>query len=150
MLQIAKALPIHHVKFDGKTYYRISVGDIPVWVHKSLIENDVVVFKGKRFYLDMVYAQDNSINYYLYPGENKLTALRSPRQLYISDGAWIMSNYNGAFYYLIEYNQDTITVNNTIETFEIRGNKIVSVEKRSVHDRIDEEIDLDGEWWNRK
>jgi len=154
MLQIARALPVHHVKFDGKTYYSIFIGDMPVWVHKSLIEKNVVIFEGKRFYLDMVYAQDNSINYYLYPGENKLITLRTPRQLYISDGAWIMSNHNGAFYYLIEYSQDSITVSNTIETFEIKNNKIVSVKRHAAHEyvnnNIDDEIDLDGAfWWKR-
>jgi hypothetical protein len=146
MLQIARTLPVNTVRFDTKQYYCVYVGDIPIWVHHSLVENNMLVLKGKRFYLDMVYALDNSINYYLYPGENNLTVVRSPRQLYISDGAWIMSNHNGAFYYLIEHNQDIITVNNTIETFEIKDNRIISVERHAVYGRIEEEIDLDGEW----
>jgi len=146
MLQIARAIPVHPVKFEGKTYYSIYIGDIPVWVHPALIENNCVILKGKRFCLDMDETPEGVINYYLYPGKNNITALRSARYLYISDGTWIMSNYYGAYYYLIEHEQDTLVVNNTMETFEIRDNKVVSVERHVVYGRISEEIDLDGEW----
>ena len=148
MLQIARALPIHPVKFDGKTYYSISVGDIPIWVHPALIDRNVIVLKENRFCLDMDETSEGKIHYYLYPGKNKLTAIRSAKYLYISDGTWIMSNYGGAYYYLIEHEQDKLTVNNTIETFEIKDNKIVNVEKHAVHSHInnDNDIDLDGEW----
>ncbi|MFP3257577.1 MAG: hypothetical protein RXO36_07245 [Candidatus Nanopusillus acidilobi] len=146
MLQIARAIPVHPVKFDGKTYYSIYVGDMPVWVHKSLIDNNMVILKGKRFCLDMNETPDGVINYYLYPGKNKITAIGSTKYLYISDGAWIMSNYGGTYYYLIEHEQDTLIVNNIAEIFEIRDNKIVSVERHVVHGIIDEDIDLDCEW----
>ena len=145
-MQIARALPVNPIKFDGKTFYSISIGGIFIWVHTALIENNMVILKGKRFCLDMVSAEDDSINYYLYPGENNLTSLRSTKRLYVSDGEWIMSNYNGTYYYLIEHKQDNIIVNNTIDTFEIRDNKIVSVQRHIVHGRFGKEIDLDGEW----
>ena len=150
MLQIARAIPVNSVKFDTKTYYSIYVGDIPIWVHKSLIEGNVIVLKGKKFYLDMDETPDGVINYYLLPGKNKITAIRSVKYLHISDGTWIMSNHGGAYYYLIEHEQDKLTVNNTMETFEIKDNKIISVEKHAVHSHIDNDndIDLDGEWWS--
>ena len=146
MLQIARAIPVNSVKFDIKTYYSIYVGDIQIWVHKSLIEDNMVVLKGKKFYLDMDETPDGVINYYLLPGKNKITAIRSVKYLHISDGTLIMSNHGGAYYYLIEHDQDTLVVNNAIDTFEIRDNKIVNIERHAVHGKIDEEIDLDGEW----
>jgi len=148
-MKIVRAIPVSIVKFDTKIYYSISVGDLPVWVHQSLIEGNMVILKGNRFYFDMTCGPDNSINYYIYPGENKLTVLRSSKYLSIlnaNDNKWIMSNFGGVYFYIIEHKDDTLKVNSKIESFEIRDNKIVSVERHAVHGYvdIDEEIDLDG------
>jgi len=146
-MKIARAIPVRAVKLDTKIYYNISVGQEIVWVHPALIESNMVVLKGERFYFDMNYTPNNSINYYLYPGKNKITAIQSMKYLYILNGSkWFMSEHNGTFYYFIEHNEETLTVHNRIETFEIRDNKIISVEKHAVHSHIDKEIDLDGEW----
>lgn len=148
-MKIARAIPVHTVKFNAKTYYNIFIGAIPIWVHPALIENNMVVLRGNRFYFDMDHGPDNSINYYLYPGENKITALRSAKYLSIlnaNEDKWIMSNFNGVFFYFIEHKDDTLRVNSKIEAFEIKDNKIVSVERLAVHGKIDEDIDLDGNW----
>jgi len=149
VLKIARAIPVRPVRFDTKTYYSISVGNIPIWIHPALIEGNIFVLKNNRVYFDMDYGLDNSINYYIYPGENKITALSSTRQLTIlnaNDDKWIMSNFGGVFFYIIEHKEDTLRVNTKIETFEIQNNKIVSVERQTVHGSIGEDVDLDCEW----
>jgi len=146
MVKITKAIPVRVVKLDAKTYYSISVGNEIVWVHPALIESNMLVLKDDRFYLDICDAPDGSTIHYLYPGKNKLTALQSMKYLYVSDGSWIASEHKGIFYYLIMHYDDTLTVNDKMTTFEIRDNKIISVERHAVHGHIDKEIELDGEW----
>ena len=151
MLKIAKSIPVRRVQFGGKTYYNIFIGHEIVWVHPALIENNMVVFKGNRFYFDIHNTQDGSTNYYLYPGEFKLTMLASDKYLHVLDGSWIMSEFHNAFYYLIAHEEETLTVHNRRESFEIRDNKVISVERLDTYEHvdnnsnnIDEEIDLDG------
>jgi hypothetical protein len=111
----------------------------------------MVIFKGNRFYFDIGDKPDGSTAYYLYPGEFKLTMLASAKYLYVLDGSWIMSEFHGAFYYLIEHNYEPLTVHNRKESFEIRDNKVISVEPLDDYEHVDnnssnvdEEIDLDG------
>jgi len=152
MLKIATSIPVRCVQFGGKTYYNIFVGHEIVWVHPALVENNMIVFEGKRFYFDIGDKPDGSTIYYLYPGEFKLTMLVSAKYLYVLGGSWIMSEFHGAFYYLIAHDEETLTVHNRKESFDIRDNKVVSVERLDAYElvdsnnsnNIDEEIDLDG------
>jgi hypothetical protein len=151
MLKIAKSIPVRRVKVGGKTYYNIIVGHEIVWVHSALIENNMVIFEGNRFYFDIGDKPDGSTIYYLYPGEFKLTMLVSNKYLYVLDGSWIMSEFRGTFYYLIEYDYEPLTVHNRKESFEIKDNKVISVERLDAYEHvdnnsnnIDKEIDLDG------
>jgi len=157
MLKIAKSIPVRRVQFGGKTYYNIFIGHEIVWVHPALIENNMVVFEGNRFYFDIGDKPDGSTIYYLYPGEFKLIMLVSDKYLYVLDGSWIMSEVHGVFYYLIEYNYEPLTVHNRKESFEIRDNKVISIERLDTYEHvdnnsnnIDEEIDLDGAFWKMR
>ena len=133
------------VKMGMKTYYNVPIAEDVVWVHKSLIENDLLLLKGNRFYLDIYKTSDglNSFStYYLYPGENKIALITSMEHLHIVNASkWLILKNNSIFYYLIEYNEDKLIVQNEIETFEISNNRIINVKKHMAYGNINNSID---------